>query len=186
MRRACWVPAATPSAVGVSLSAVTQQFTQGNISFTENSLDVAINGNGFFILDDNGTQVFSRAGQFGVDRSGFVVNSEGMRLQAFQANDAGVIEPGRGDLQLDTRLIDPAATTRVELTANFDSREALALTPFSAPFDAFATPPTAPTADMYNNSTSTTVFDSLGNPHVLSTYFVKSATPNQWEGVFTD
>ncbi|UTW46391.1 flagellar hook protein FlgE [bacterium SCSIO 12696] len=166
---------------GVSLSAVSQQFTQGNISFTENSLDVAINGNGFFILNDSGSEVFTRAGQFGIDRDGFVVNNEGLRLQAFQADSAGAILPSISDLQLDTGLIEPQATSQAEIVANLDSREAVPITPWGGPFDAFATPPTAPTADMYNNSTSTTIFDSLGNPHILSTYYVKSATPNQWQ-----
>ncbi|MGS2724146.1 flagellar hook protein FlgE [Porticoccus sp. GXU_MW_L64] len=166
---------------GVSLSAVSQQFTQGNISFTENSLDVAINGNGFFILNDGGSEVFSRAGQFGLDRDGFVVNNEGLRLQAFQADVSGTILPTLGDLQLDTGLIEPEATTSAEIVANLDSREAVPLTPWAGPFDAFATPPTAPTSDQFNNSTSTTIFDSLGNPHILSTFYVKSATPNQWQ-----
>ncbi|MDM3871022.1 flagellar hook protein FlgE [Porticoccus sp. W117] len=166
---------------GVSLSAVSQQFTQGNISFTENSLDVAINGNGFFILNDSGTEVFTRAGQFGIDRDGFVVNNEGLRLQAFQSDTAGAILPSIGDLQLDTGLIEPQATTQAEIVSNLDSRESVPVTAWGGPFDAFATPPTAPTADMYNNSTSTTVFDSLGNPHILSTYYVKSATANQWQ-----
>ncbi|MCV6605327.1 MAG: flagellar hook protein FlgE [Porticoccaceae bacterium] len=166
---------------GVSLSAVSQQFTQGNISFTENSLDVAINGNGFFILNDSGSEVFSRAGQFGIDRDGFVVNSEGLRLQAFQASTSGAILPSIGDLQLNTGLIEPQATTAAEIVSNLDSREAVPVTAWGGPFDAFATPPTAPTADMYNNSTSTTVYDSLGNPHILSTYYVKTATPNQWQ-----
>ena len=169
---------------GVSLSAVSQQFTQGNISFTENSLDVAINGNGFFILNDGGSEVFSRAGQFGIDRDGFVVNNEGLRLQAFEANTDGVVSPSIGDLQLDTSLIEPQATSSAEIVSNLDSRESVPVTPWGGPFNAFPTPPalpTAPTSDMYNSSTSTTVFDSLGNPHILSTYYVKTAVPNQWE-----
>lgn len=166
---------------GVSLSSVSQQFTQGNISFTENSLDVAINGNGFFILNDSGSQVFTRSGQFGVDREGFVVNNAGLRLQAYQSDAAGTILPTIDDLRLTTGLISPNATSAAEVVSNLDSRELPPATAWAGPFDAFAVPPTAPTADMYNNSTSTTIFDSLGNPHILSTYFVKTATPNQWQ-----
>ena len=59
---------------GVSVSGVTQSFTQGNISFTNNVLDMAINGGGFFLLNDNGSNVYSRAGNFQVDNQGFVVN----------------------------------------------------------------------------------------------------------------
>ncbi|WIO73473.1 flagellar hook protein FlgE [Porticoccaceae bacterium LTM1] len=165
---------------GVSLSSVAQQFTQGNISFTENSLDVAINGNGFFILDDNGSRSYSRSGQFGVDKEGYVVNPEGLRLQAFQSDNAGRVVQQEGPLRLDTNLISPAATTGVEIVANIDSREVPPPSAWGGPYDAFATPPTEPTSDMYNASTSTTVYDDLGNPHILSTYWVKTANAGEW------
>ena len=71
---------------GVRLSAISQQFTQGNITFTDNNLDLAISGRGFFVVDDGGTQVYTRAGSFGVDRNGFLSNSQSKQLIAFSAD----------------------------------------------------------------------------------------------------
>src|SRR6056297_835478 len=76
---------------GVSLSGVTQEFSQGNISFTNNALDLAINGNGFFQLSDNGASLYTRAGNFQVDREGFLVTNEGHKLQAFRVNSNGEV-----------------------------------------------------------------------------------------------
>lgn len=166
---------------GVELTGVTQQFSQGNISFTENSLDLAINGSGFFIFNNNGEQAYSRAGSLRVDRSGFVSNVDGLRLLAYQADSNGTITGQTGELQLSSSLIKPSATANVDLGFNLDSREAAPAVAWGGPFDAFAATPTAPSADMYNNSTSLTIYDGLGNPHLLSTYFVKTATPGQWD-----
>ncbi|MDC0598906.1 flagellar hook protein FlgE, partial [Gammaproteobacteria bacterium] len=166
---------------GVAVVGVNQSFTQGNISFTDNVLDMAINGNGFFVLDEGGSNVYSRAGNFQVDRNGFVVNADDNRLQVFNTTDAGVVTGGTGDLRIDTSLIQPNATTAVDIVANLDSRNAVPITPWGGPFDAFAAIPTAPSPDMFNASTSLTVFDSLGNSHIQSIYFVKTGTANQWD-----
>jgi flagellar hook protein FlgE len=166
---------------GVTLASVTQEFTQGNISFTNNALDLAISGNGFFQLSDEGAALYTRAGNFQVDNGGYIVNNEGHRLQAFQIDNLGNITGQIGDLQLDTSLIDPNPTGEVDMTTNLDSRQAAPLTPFGGPFDAFASPATAPDPDSYNDTTSTTIYDGLGNPHVLSMYFVKTANANEWD-----
>ena len=166
---------------GVSLSAVTQEFGQGNISFTDNALDLAISGGGFFQLSVDGALQYTRAGNFKVDREGFVVSNAGSRLQGFQVNSVGDVTGQLGDIQIDTSLLDPNPTGLVDLTSNLDSREVPPNVPFGGPFDAFALPPTSPDPSSFNATTSTTVYDGLGNPHVLSLYFVKTATPNQWE-----
>lgn len=166
---------------GVELTAIAQQFTQGNISFTDSSLDLAISGTGFFMLDDGGTTRFTRSGAFAVDSEGFVTNNEGLRLQAFSADTSGQITGLINDVRLTTSQIEPIPTANVDITANLDSREGQPLIAWGGPYDAFATPPTAPSADEFNGSTSLTVYDSLGNPHSLTTYFVKTATPNVWE-----
>ncbi|WP_027948763.1 flagellar hook protein FlgE [Haliea salexigens] len=166
---------------GVSLSAVTQEFGQGNISFTDNALDLAISGGGFYQLSVDGALQYTRAGNFKVDREGFVVSNAGSRLQGFQVNAAGDVTGQLGDIQIDTSLLDPNPTGLVDLTSNLDSREVPPTVPFGGPFDAFAAPPTAPDPSSFNATTSTTVYDGLGNPHVLSLYFVKTATPNEWE-----
>ncbi len=167
---------------GVAVAAVTQAFTQGNISSTNNVLDMAINGGGFFVLDDDGASVYSRAGNFQVDRTGYVVNPEGYRLQVFNTTPAGVRTSGLTNLRIDSSLIQPSATSLVDIAANLDSRSLVPATPWPGTgFDAFASPPTAPSSDMFNASTAVTVYDSLGNSHVQSIYFVKTAVANEWE-----
>lgn len=166
---------------GVALARVAQQFSQGNISYTNNSLDMAIGGNGFFTLSDGGARVYTRAGMFKVDREGYVVNNDGYRLQSYQTNSQRQITNQLGDMKIDTSLIDPNPTSNVDLVANLDSRSTSPTVPFGGPFDAFATPPTYPDPNSYNATTFTTVYDSLGNEHVLTVYFVKTATPNEWE-----
>jgi flagellar hook protein FlgE len=155
---------------GVRVASVSQQFTQGNIEFTDNNLDLAINGQGFFLLNDNGINVYSRAGQFGVDRDGYVVNSQQQQLTIFQADPNGNITGATGPLQLDRSDIAPNATTQIGVAANLDA--------------SLSTPPTTPfdpaDATSYNNSTSLTVYDSLGTAHLATMYFVKTAS-NQWE-----
>ena len=170
---------------GVELTSISQQFTQGNISFTDSSLDLAISGSGFFMLDDGGSTRFTRSGAFTVDSEGFVTNNEGLRLQAFEADAAGQITGIVDDVRLTTSQIEPISTAEIDITANLDSREPAPLLAFAAPFDAFASPPTAPSADMFNGSTSLTIYDSLGNPHALTTYFVKTAVPNVWDAHVT-
>jgi flagellar hook protein FlgE len=157
---------------GVRLSAISQQFTQGNISFTDNNLDMAINGSGFFILDDGGTQIYSRNGAFGVDRNGFLSNSEGQNLIAFSADGNGNITGAAGPIQVNTANIPPQATTALTVEVNLDATS----TPPAIAFD-----PTLPNS--YNHSTSTTIYDSLGNAHLASMYYVKQSAPpnNTWD-----
>lgn len=166
---------------GVAVIGIDQSFSQGNIRFTDNVLDMAINGDGFFVLNDGGAQVFTRAGNFQVDREGFVVNSTDKRLVVFNTTDEGVPTGEVGELRIDSSLIQPISTTSVEVAANLDSRDSVPATAWpGAGFDAFASPPTAPSPDMFNASTSATVWDSLGNSHVQSMYFVKTAVQNEW------
>ncbi|VAW73586.1 Flagellar hook protein FlgE [hydrothermal vent metagenome] len=161
--------AANAIGTGVRLSSVSQQFTQGNIGFTNNNLDLAISGQGFLIMDDNGVSNYTRAGALGVDRNGFVVNNQQQQLTIFQADISGNITGATGPLRLDRADIAPAPTTTVDVQANLD---------------ASATPPTtafSPTdASSYNNSTSLTIFDSLGSPHLSTMYFRKTAD-NTWD-----
>lgn len=108
---------------GVQVQDVAQSFTQGNVAFTEKELDLAINGNGFFVLSDGGEQRYSRAGSFGLDDEGFIVNSSGALLQGFAADTQGNIEGIPGDLQIQTSNLDPQRTTLVESVLNLDASE---------------------------------------------------------------
>ena len=106
---------------GVRVAAITQQFSQGNIEFTDNNLDLAIGGQGFFRLNEGGNIVYTRAGAFGVDRNGFIVNPQNQRLTGYLADNAGTITGAIGDIQLDTSDIAPRATTRVGLVVNLNA-----------------------------------------------------------------
>jgi flagellar hook protein FlgE len=156
---------------GVRVSNVAQQFTQGNIDFTDNSLDLALSGQGFFILNDGGALAYTRAGAFQVDNQGYVVNARQQRLQVYPPSADGQFNTGAlTDIQLVTSESAPAATTNVDVTLNLPAN---------------ATPPTVATFDpanvnSYNNATSLTTYDSLGAAHTATMYFVKTANPNEW------
>jgi len=108
---------------GVQVQDVAQLFKQGNVTFTENELDLAINGNGFFIVNHNGEQLYTRAGTYGMSDDGFITNNAGARLQGFQADSAGNIGGIIGDIQIQTSNLAPRQTTSVESVLNLDSRE---------------------------------------------------------------
>lgn len=159
---------------GVRVTGITQQFTQGSIEFTSRNLDVALSGGGFFTLNNNGAIVYSRAGNFQLDRDGFVVNPSGARLQVFPpAGTTGTtFETGRlQDLQLTTTDSPPNATSNVIVGSNLPAN---ATPPVVTPFDPNDT-------NSFNHSTSVTVYDSLGVAHVHTLYYVKTANPNEWQ-----
>ncbi len=108
---------------GVLLPAVTQQFSQGNISFTNNGLDLAINGQGFFVLNEDGAVSYSRAGQIQLDRDGFLISNQGKRLQGFQASATGAISGVLSDVQINSDNQPPQLTTLMEAEVNLDARE---------------------------------------------------------------
>ncbi len=159
------------SGSGVRLSAIAQQFTQGNIDFTDNALDLAIGGEGFFVISENGARSYTRAGAFGVDNQGYVINAQGARLQAYPYAGNGLFNTGTPqDLQLTIGANPPAASTRASFGIN---------PPADAP------PPANPTFDptdpsSFNHTTSVTVYDSLGAAHTATVYFIKDAAPNTW------
>ncbi len=157
--------------IGTTVSAVLQTFTQGNIEITDNPLDMAINGGGFFRMSSNGTIGYTRNGQFQLDKNGFIVNASGQNLTGYPAaaSGSGVTTASPANLQVSNADLAPAASTAATIGANFDSRKtALPAAGFNL---------SDPTT--YHGATSTSVYDSLGNPHTLSAYFVKTAA-NNW------
>ncbi len=161
----------TQTGNGVRVASVAQQFSQGNIDVTGNNLDMAISGEGFFILSQGGALTYSRAGAYQIDNNGYVVNSQNQRLQAYPVNGAGGFNTGGlGDLRLLTSVSSPAATANANVLFNLP---ASATVPPVAPFD-----PT--NVNTYNEATSLTVYDSLGAAHTATMYFDKTATANQW------
>ncbi|PXW93704.1 flagellar hook protein FlgE [Sphaerotilus hippei] len=161
--------------IGVTVANIAQQFTQGTITSTENPLDLAINGSGFFqVKDSAGSISYTRNGQFKLDKSGYIVNNAGQQLQGYKANASGEIIQGAATaLQLPTAPIAPKFTEEVAMEFNLDSRGDATQTSTPAVID-FDDPNT------YNNATSTTVYDQQGNPVSLSMYYQKSTTANTW------
>lgn len=157
---------------GVRVASVAQQFKQGNIETTTNSLDLALSGSGFFTLSNGGALSYSRAGAFRPDASGFVVNAEGQRLQVYPPLDTGGFNTGAlSDLQLVTAESAPQATTGVNILMNLPSDSTVPANPVFDPAD--------PTS--YSRASALTVYDSLGAAHTTQTYFVKTAASGQWD-----
>jgi flagellar hook protein FlgE len=160
---------------GVRLASVSQEFKQGGVDFTDRGLDLAVSGEGFFTVSDNGLIKYTRAGSFGVDRDGYVVNNQNQRLQIFPVTTNGTFNTGTlSDLQLATSDSAPQATSTAEFGINLPAD---AQPPPIAVFD-------PNNSSTYNHSTAITIYDSLGATHTATAYFVKTATPNQWDARF--
>ena len=162
----------TQSGNGVKLAHVGQNFNQGNITTTGNSLDLALSGSGMFVVSDNGSLQYTRAGAFQTDHTGFVVNAAGQRLQVFKPTTTGTFNTtSLADLQLVTGDSAPNASTTGQMIFNLPANASV---PGTAPFD-----PT--NSNTFNQSTSLTLYDSLGAAHTASIYLVKTAAANVWD-----
>ena len=157
--------------IGVKVANIAQQFTQGNIEASNNPLDIAINGAGFFRTVVNGTTQYSRNGQFQLDKSGFMINAQGAKLTGYQAGPSGTILAGApSPIQINAGDLTPVATSKIDISLNLDSRSQ---PPVNTPFD--ADDPTT-----YTKQIPIDVFDTLGNAHVMSTFYVKTAA-GKWD-----
>jgi flagellar hook protein FlgE len=157
---------------GVRLVTAAQQFTQGNVSTTSGALDLAISGNGFFTLNGPNGYIYTRNGKFSEDNQGNVVTSTGQFLQVYPPLANGGFNTGAlANLNLNTAQSAPVATSTGSVILNLPANQTA---PAVAPFN-----PTNPAT--YNQSTSTTVYDSLGNSYPATLYFAQTATPGQWD-----
>ena len=151
--------------IGTKVANIAQQFNQGNIEASGNSLDVAINGQGFFRTVSSGMVQYTRNGQFSMDKDGFMVNAQGAKLTGYGIGPSGDVLAGAPvPLQVRTSDLKPALTTKVGIEMNLDSRTQ---PPTLLAFD-------ASDPNTYNKQTPIDVYDSLGNPHVLSTFYRKN------------
>jgi len=161
---------ATQVGSGVRLTTVAQQFTGGNIETTDNSLDFAISGDGFFTLHDGKGYSYTRAGAFHKDPDGFVINASGQRLQVFPTTANGMFDTSTlTDLQLLTSQNAAKATGNVQMSLNLPSDATAPVLPFDIN-----------DADSFNQATPFTAYDSLGATHSGTVYFVKDAASNVW------
>jgi flagellar hook protein FlgE len=151
--------------IGTKVAQIAQQFSQGNIESSANPLDIAINGAGFFRTTVAGATQYSRNGQFSLDKEGFMVNAQGAKLTGYATSATGKILAGSPvPIQISTADIKPVATTKIDTELNLDSSS---LNPAKTPFN-------ADDPNTYNKQIPIDVYDTLGNPHVMSSYYVRT------------
>ena len=147
---------------GVSIATTAQQFTQGNFSVTGNSLDLAINGNGFFqVINPNGTKAYTRDGQFKVDKEGNLMTNSGANVMGYKTDKTGTLE-------------SPALPTKIQVPsgapiAASETKNIIAgLNLTNRAQGATATTPFTPVATY---GTAVTAFDAQGTENPVSLYF---------------
>ncbi|ATU98438.1 flagellar hook protein FlgE [Aeromonas salmonicida] len=171
-----FVNAKTQVGNGVATGAVAQQFHQGALQFTNNALDLGIQGNGFFVTSDGLTNLdrtYTRAGAFKLNENSYMVNNQGHYLQGYEINSDGTPKAvsinATKPIQIPDRAGEPKMTNLVEASFNLSIEE--------------KTKPTLPTnfdrtdSSTYAHSTSVVVYDSLGSPHTITKYFVRHEDP---------
>ena len=175
---------------GVQVSAVSQQFSQGNIGFTDNNLDLAVSGSGFYVLNDNGVNVYTRAGAFGVDRQGYIVNTQGQVLTGFQADANGNITGAVGDLQLDTSDISPSATTNIDMAINLDASDIIPGNPVPTTNITIGGGVAFNNADAAGTVVGPTgafpIRDNYGVDRNVTITYTREATGSDWRATLTD
>ena len=155
---------------GVTTSQVAQQFHQGSLQFTNNALDLAINGGGFFVTSSEleaQDHSFTRAGAFKVNSADYLVDSQGNYLQTFpvdkDGNSTSVSLTTTKPVRIPDTAGSPKMTENIGIQMNLNAADSTLDPALFDPSD----------RDTYNNSTAVTMYDSLGEPHILTTYFVR-------------
>ncbi|AIY40275.1 Flagellar hook protein FlgE [Collimonas arenae] len=159
--------------LGTQVAGVSQNFTQGAVQTSTRALDVAItNGDGFFRLaSPSGEVSYSRNGQFNIDKDNYIINSGGLRLTGYQVGANGSIAGGTpAALQLPATAMAPNATAKINAQYNLDSRSTIPVTTTFSSTDSTS----------FNYQNAVTGYDSLGNPHEITSFFVKTAA-NAWD-----
>ncbi|MBS4686091.1 flagellar hook protein FlgE [Aeromonas sobria] len=176
-----FVNAKTQVGNGVATGAVAQQFHQGALQFTNNALDLAIQGNGFFVTSDGLTNLdrtYTRAGAFKLNENSYMVNNQGHYLQGYEINADGTPKAvsinATKPIQIPDRAGEPIKTSKIDASFNLPST--------ASPLPAGTGAGDASTFNIkdsktYSSSTSVVIYDSLGEPHTITQYFVKEADP---------
>ena len=158
---------------GVEVSTTRQSFMSGSTTPTGRNSDLAINGEGFFMVQSNGQQMFTRNGVMNLDADGYLVTADGYRLQGYDATDTGQIQTGNmGDLTVSTGDMAAKTTSRINQGLNLDAN--------SSAIDPKATPFNREDPKTFTSSTTTPVYDSIGGEHEMTQYFVKTGD-NEWQ-----
>jgi flagellar hook protein FlgE len=158
---------------GVRVDRISSQFSQGSFETTGNALDLAVDGEGFFMVKNGSTQYYTRDGQFSLDKNGYVVNAEGYKLQGFLTDSNGLITGTTGDISFSNQQSQAKETTTANIAVNLNANDAIQATGFTTDSngDGIANDPAN-----YNESTSVRVYDSLGGGHDVTLYFSKTAS----------
>ena len=161
--------------VGTMTKSITQQFSQGNLATSSNTLDMAISGQGFFALQAGGNAsqtVYTRNGAFNVDDSGYIVDSNGQFLLGYPVDNDGSVSDktlqGANKLKLDAAYGDPKETTSIEMGVNLSS---------DSPVIAADTIFDPDDADTYSATSAVTIFDNAGNPQSATVFYIKTQDP---------
>lgn len=154
---------------GTKLSGVSTMYTQGAITQTDKATDLAISGDGFFVVDGEQGRGYTRNGAFNFNKDGELVNSDGLMVKGFKADDSGKITTNLDSIKLEKQIMDAKKTDSLDLSMNLDIRDNVKPAGFSAE---------DPTKTS-NYNTGVTVYDSAGNAHALTLYFTKTAD-NTW------
>ena len=161
---------------GTATKSIKQQFSQGNISQSTNTLDMAISGQGFFVMQGGGNAgqtVYSRNGAFEVNDAGYIVDSNGQFLLGYPVDDAGAVSDktlqGATKMQLASNFGEPQATNNIKMGVNLPSDADIIAT--DVEFD----PNDAKT---YSASSSVTIFDNGGNPKSATVFYIKTQDPS--------
>src|ERR1051325_5831862 len=171
----------TKIGLGSRLATSERLFTQGGVETTNSATDLAIQGNGLFVLKDaQGGSFYSRAGEFTVDKNGNLSNPAGLIVQGVQLDGQGTPVSGIGNIVISQAVIKPAATDTINTALNLDATSSIPAPAMAA--DAAGTEDTAGDwLSAANFSSVITIYDSLGQAHDLNIVFRKTATANQWQ-----
>lgn len=162
--------------IGVSVSTIAQEFTQGNLETSNNPLDMAINGAGFYRVFNNNQVQYSRNGQFHQDLNGYIVNAQGAQLTGYLADDNGKIITGDVQpIKINPADMTPVATSKIVTQINLNSNSTV---PTSTPLDV------NDGGASYNKQLPVTVYDTLGNAHVMSVFYVKTGVDADGKGTW--
>ncbi len=167
---------------GTATKSIKQQFSQGNISQSTNTLDMAVSGQGFFVLKGGGNAgqtVFTRNGSFEVNDAGFIVDSNGQFLLGYPVDNDGAVADktlqGATQMQLAATFGDPVETKKINAGVNL---------PSDAPVIAADVEFDANDAKTYSASSSVTIFDNGGNPKSATIFYIKSQNPSNEDPTF--
>lgn len=172
---------------GTSLADISSTFAQGSFESTDSATDLAIGGEGFFVVRDPNNannEYYTRAGEFRFDKDGNFVNPAGYIVRGW-ALDASTGEDygSMTDVTLSSFTSSPAQTTRLTVITNLDSDAASRTTGLETAWDGSVSPPMSSTS--YEYQTTVKVYDSLGSTHDITAYYDRTSTPGQWEYIIT-